>query len=459
MKKSDFLTPAPKNYVWPLCPDADAFVRARVKEFLEGHMFARTLSERMKYETSTEFLAWVDALYLPAKSVSATTLDTLGYAKEKGTGAYWHPFADLPRIVLGKGALSCAIMVENITDFLLAHKLSILISGAPLSTYREARLPGEKGELILVERRGTRSFKPDNKNRAGDYLDAVAAWTNRPRRFAKTEEGMQHALKMAQQMVRKLGTGFAASAFLEAERNYWMSKNRAAQVQRARQDRLGLGWANHDHHTFRSSRPAFATLIKILSTFGFKKRERYYAGAEAGWGAQIMEQPEAKLIIFADVDLTADERTFDFSTVKMRELDKPGTVGLWCALHGESMLEAGMHHLEAKFDFELLREALRQDFNLAFMKPFSDFPHLRQAFSEGEIWRVPAERLDALKASGRISTEAYERIFKSGAVGSHMENLQRRDGFKGFNQRGVSDIIRAVNPEAQALKGTMGAAS
>jgi hypothetical protein len=37
-----------------------------------------------------------------------------------------------------------------------------------------------------------------------------------------------------------------------------------------------------------------------------------------------------------------------------------GTVGLWVGLHGESFLEAGMHHLEARFDFELLRGQLKE---------------------------------------------------------------------------------------------------
>ena len=220
---------------------------------------------------------------------------------------------------------------------------------------------------------------------------------------------------------------------------------------------MGLGWANHDHHTFRSGRPAFPALIKILQTFGFKKRERYYAGAEAGWGAQIMEQPESKLVIFADVDLSPGEVSVDFSSEALPELDKPGTVGLWCALHGESMLEAGLHHLEAKFDFEHLRGALIPS-GVNFMKPFSDFPHLRQAFSEGEWWPVEPERLQALLSSNRLSQEAYDRIKEKGAVGSHMENLQRRNGFKGFNQKGVSHIIREVNPEAQALKGARGGA-
>ena len=33
-----------------------------------------------------------------------------------------------------------------------------------------------------------------------------------------------------------------------------------------------------------------------------------------------------------------------------------------------------------------------------------------------------------------------------GALGSHLENLERREGFKGFNQRGVSHIIVGTDP-------------
>ncbi len=213
---------------------------------------------------------------------------------------------------------------------------------------------------------------------------------------------------------------------------------------------MGLGWANHDHHTFRSSRANFPLLISILLALGFKKRERYYAGKDAGWGAQIMEQPEAGLIIFADVDLAPQDVTVDFSKVALPDLAKPGTVGLWCALHGESMLQAGMHHLEAKFDFDLLKKDLEVR-QIEIMKPFSDFSFLRQAFTKAEMWPVPEARLSELRDKGALSPEAYEQIKAKGAVGSHMENLQRREGFKGFNQRGVSEIIAAVNPEMLAL--------
>ncbi|HAF03215.1 MAG TPA: hypothetical protein DIT76_05750 [Spartobacteria bacterium] len=36
-----------------------------------------------------------------------------------------------------------------------------------------------------------------------------------------------------------------------------------------------------------------------------------------------------------------------------------------------------------------------------------------------------------------------------GAIGSHLENLQRKGGFKGFNQKSVSVIISATDPRKQ----------
>lgn len=65
-------------------------------------------------------------------------------------------------------------------------------------------------------------------------------------------------------------------------------------------------------------------------------------------------------MVFADVDLLPEETDVDFSTHKLPPAPKLNTVGLWVGLHGESFLEAGMHHLEARFDFDGLRDQLRQ---------------------------------------------------------------------------------------------------
>jgi len=57
--------------------------------------------------------------------------------------------------------------------------------------------------------------------------------------------------------------------------------------------------------------------------------------------------------------MSPEELVEDFSHKGLAPRKALGTVGLWCALHGEAFLEAGMHHLECQFDFEALKAQLR----------------------------------------------------------------------------------------------------
>src|SRR5262249_15946079 len=127
-------------------------------------------------------------------------------------------------------------------------------------------------------------------------------------------------------------------------------------------------------------------------------------------------------------------------------LPRPNTVGLWVGLHGESILEAGMHHLEAQFDFDGLRQGLPAEAGIAVVKPFSDFPFLRQAFTAGERWPVAKPRGARPLALGWGGGGQHAKFLGEGAIGSHLENLQRREGYKGFNQQAVSTIIAATDP-------------
>src|SRR6185312_10969211 len=140
-----------------------------------------------------------------------------------------------------------------------------------------------------------------------DQIKAAArhrdAFRQRERVFPEFEAGFRHAAELFAAAADESGTDLACDLFFAAEREYWQSRNRAGTVQYDRQNRLGLGWANHDHHTYRSSRGAFPLLIATLEQMGFHCRERFYAGREAGWGAQVLEQPKARVVIFADVDL------------------------------------------------------------------------------------------------------------------------------------------------------------
>jgi hypothetical protein len=244
--------------------------------------------------------------------------------------------------------------------------------------------------------------------------------------------------------------------FFASEREYWQGRNQAAQVQYARQQALGLGWANHDHHTYRSSREHFARLIRVLELMGCQCRERFFAGHEAGWGAQVLEQPQCGVVIFADVDLDADEVIADFAHHPLAPRNRLGTVGLWCRLHGEAFLEAGMHHLECRFDYEAARTQLRAA-GIETMPPFTDFPYLKQAFTKGEMWPVDARCVDRAVADGVITADQAVQFRQHGALGSHLEILQRDDGYKGFNQTGISDINRRTDPRRHGPPSVAGA--
>jgi hypothetical protein len=76
---------------------------------------------------------------------------------------------------------------------------------------------------------------------------------------------------------------------------------------------------------------------------------------------------------------------------------------------------------------------------------------LKQAFTEGEIWRVSPARLERAKEKRFLSAEQAERIEKEGALGSHFEVLERNDGYKGFNQAGINKIIEATDPRRRVV--------
>ncbi len=447
---------AETNFEWPLCYDAENFILGRIDAFTQQNSFARTLATRMRDETGTLILDWTDYLLLPVSDEAA--LRATGYTDDPLADApdpqkqLWHPEAMLPRVLIAptntKYPLALGIRPEHVADFAGIHGITHDIEGAPLSRFRRILISDENGARFeAIERRGYRGYIPAEGDTKA-YLAARDLWQTRLRVWDDDSKGMKHGLERIAQVVELVGRDLACHLVFEEERRYWEKRNRAAREQKRRQDSLGLGWANHDHHTFRSSRECFVDLIKAWELLGFHRRERYYAGAQAGWGAQIVEQPVEGIIIFNDVDLNPDEVEVDFSRRPLPSQAKLGTIGLWCGLHGESFLEAGMHHLECRFDFALLRDQLAAE-GVNTMKPFSDFPFLKQAFTEGERFRVRRSRAERLLQSGSITQEQFDEFTRKGAIGSHLENLQRHGGFKGFNQHAVSIIIAETDPRLQ----------
>jgi hypothetical protein len=449
-------TAAESRFEWPLCYEAENFILSRIDAFTQKNSFARALATRMRDETGTLILDWTDYLLLPASDEEA--LRATGYTDDPLSDApdaqkqLWHPEAMLPRVLLAptnaKYPLALGIRADDVALFAGVHGITNPIEGAPLSRFRKMLISEENGARFqVIERRAYRGYttaEPDLKA----YLAARELWQTRRRVWDDDRAGMKHGLERIEQMVKLVGQDLACHLVFEEERKYWQKRNRAGTEQKRRQDSLGLGWANHDHHTFRSSRECFVYLIKAWELLGFHRRECYYAGEEAGWGAQVVEQPVEGIIIFDDVDLNPDEVEVDFSRKPLPSQQELGTIGLWCGLHGESFLEAGMHHLECRFDHALLRDQLKAE-GINTMKPFSDFPFLKQAFTEGERWPVRTARAERLRAGGSITDDQFAEFTKNGAIGSHLENLQRKGGFKGFNQHTVSLIIAETDPRKQ----------
>jgi len=452
-----------KRFDWPLCYDAENFVLDQIQAFLARHPFAAKLAERMPAETGTLMIDWVDYLVAsaaiePALRKAGFIEDPLGETPADSQKTFWHPEAMLPRIILDRAAPDAlhphvlAIHVDRISDFMAVHGIVADPEGEPLTRFRKVTVAIENGaRLEAVERRGYRGYVPE-KPKAGQVetiLKAHELWKTRRRIFADDAEGFRQMHALLDRVIALVGRDLACHVVFAEERDFWERRNRAAQVQKRRQDKLGLGWANHDHHTFRNSRVHFVELMRALEKLGFERRERYYTGAQAGWGAQILEQPVEGMVAFCDVDLQPEETEVDFSRRPLPPSRKLGTIGLWTGLHGESILDAGMHHLECRFDHALLREQLAAE-GVNTMSPFSDLPFLKQAFTEGERWPVRRERAERLLRAGLISEEQFNLFLREGAIGSHLENLQRKGGFKGFNQKSVSVIIEATDPRKQA---------
>lgn len=443
-----------EKFQWKCQPRAERLIQSILDVCIQSNPFIEHLQKDLLRQTSTRLFDWVDYVVAGNSTALQIELEQSGFVSDL-TGSsyrvYHHPGAQLPRIVVrdeGQSVQGCAVCVDNISNFLMVRGMTGHIEGEITSPFRRCSVSTDNGvSLWVIERWGTSSVEPaaHQEYPPENYWKAVQLWKTRPRALENQEEAMRYTLRLAQEIVDLVGEDVAAAIVCEIERKYWQARNTAGQIQKNRQDRLGMGWANHDHHTFRSSRRHFHQLVRLFEILGFHCRERFYAGEAAGWGAQVMENSRAKLVLFLDVDLAPHELEVDFAHNPLEPLPELGTIGLWCALHGDSILNSGMHHLEAQFMFEELTTDLSHK-GIGMMEPFSDYPYLKQAFTSGEVWRVDPKRLEPLLKSHLITKEQADKFRQQGAVGSHLENLQRREGYKGFNEKNVSFIIKKTDP-------------
>ena len=390
----------------------------------------------------------VDHIVVTDAQVSTLALDRSGWELDPAVeGLFRNASGFFPAILKGE-RFQVFFRVEDIEVFARLLVASCVPQGKKYSLFRKIWAWGnEHVEFYAVERNGYTGY--ELLDPSDDLIYEARVWQQifrtRRRIFDDPAIGLNRLLESVTQASRAVGQHWACALFLKAEREYWQSRNYAGRVQKSRQDALGIGWANQDHHTYDSSRANFQVTIRILETLGFECRERFYAGAQAGWGSQILEQPVVGSIVFADIDLSPEEVSIDFAHMALAELSEFRRAGLWTALHGESLLQAGLNHLECMYDSKILRRQLQQ-LGIEMMHPFSDFPHLYQELTVGEWWPVDPHNVDELEKQGLISPQQAKEFRLNGAIGSHFENLERNDGYKGFNQPGIDGVLRLLDP-------------
>jgi hypothetical protein len=458
---ADFLMEVHMSQIfrWELHPEAEKFVDALIAECVAGNAAARAFESQLA-DVHVRLRDIVDYISLSGKS-AALTVTGLGYAVEvvsmEGV-VYRHYGADLPKIRIyphhegEPKLLGLAVRCDSVTAFAQKHACAS-IEGTPGGYFSKTRVvsPGDRIWFCAVERRGVNCILPIYAHASilSDIEEARRIWN--ASRFGQwsafnAPDGVEARLAAVRRIKEFLHEDLARAVIFEEERAYWQSRNESGQFQKVLQDQVGIGWANSDHHTFRSSRQCFRQLIQLFLVLGFVPRERFYAGDDAGWGAQVLEAPDG-LVVFADVDLMPEEKDHDFAEHPLAPGPKLGTIGLWCALHGESILEAGMHHLEIKCDFQAKRA--EEERSGRRMLVFNDSPELKQAFTAGARWAVSEARLQDLASRGLITPEQARVFAETGAIGSHLEILERAWGYKGFKKAGISQIISSTDPRKQ----------
>lgn len=444
---------APIDFQWVPQPQAQAIINRLVQRFVEQHPFIKTLKSSLRSEAGIRLIDNIDFIRIAPAGVDLNLEDELRDVGFEGPPeAMFHPGGVFPIVRVMDGAPALGVKVDSVSDFAATHQLQSERHGFPGSRFRWLVVENHGVELHAVERHGWASFESPNDS-VNDIINAnhwYETFRTRVRDGAYDEELFNTTSDLIERAKNDLHIDWVCDLFFAAERDYWMRRNQAAQTQYARQQRVGIGWANHDHHTYRCSRENIHLLVGLLESLGMICRESFTPGSAAGWGAQVLEQPVTHIIVFADVDMSPEELKTDFAHLGLDARKELGTVGLWCGLHGDSIHVAGMHHLECVFDFDNLADQLLAESGIEMMAPFSNYDHLKQQFTKGQVWQVTPSRLDQLHDRGQITAEQRMRFLEYGALGSHMENLERNDGFKGFNQVGITHIIDQTDPRLAA---------
>lgn len=442
---------AGRNQLWKVQPQAEQWLQAMLTDALARCPDAQLYADSLRQGCGVRLRDIVD--HVAGDGTLVTAANDAGWALESD-GISENRNGFFPGVLAKQGAQRIGFRVESIDRFLAVTGVTTEIDGAAFAPLRQAVVfNGDGVEFAVVERNGATGYAVEsidaNSVRAGRLHQQI--FRTRRRHFDTVEAGLIHTEALVDAAVADIGQHRACDLWLRAEREYWMSRCPAGARQKARQDAHGIGWSNIDHHTYDGSRDHFAGTVRILQKLGYELREMLYAGALAGWGSQILEQRALRSTIFADVDLAPEEVDIDFAHSPLPPLGKHRRAGIISVMHGESILEGGLNHVAGMYDNVALRAVLHGEGQKT-MAPFSNFPFLYQELTEGDWAAVEPRRLDALEAGGHLNHQEAEDFRLNGAIAAHLENLERNDGYKGFNMPGIDGVLRVIDPRRNMVE-------
>ncbi|MGE3953885.1 MAG: hypothetical protein AB7F31_01625 [Parachlamydiales bacterium] len=343
--------------------DAKGLIERHLEAYTEANGALAKLERRLKEETDTALIDWVDHLCLADHGRLSPELERAGYRKV-GSDPHYDLLQrqGLPSVLVYDAdhfhMRGAAVRADSVADYLMVRGISSAIEGAPLGNYRRVSVASEGGvALWVVERRGPFTLELSARRTGGPErgMRARELCRSRPRVWQDGAAALKQARGRIEQMIELVGQSVAASLFLETERDYWQHRSAPGMLQKVRQDGLGLGWANRRRHIFYTSEGLRAKTAELFELLGFE------GGIHKDNGEQI-------------------------EVVSGKGAER------WCLLHGDSLLRAGLYALEVAMAAE---------------------PERSQAH-----WPVGEEQLAELVSKGVLTEEEATQIREEGAPGS-----------------------------------------
>ncbi|HMP07176.1 MAG TPA: hypothetical protein PJ982_12555, partial [Lacipirellulaceae bacterium] len=144
------------SFDWQPQPLAAALVARLLQQCIRDNPQIAQLGRRLRDETGTRLVDWVDVMTLPPTPELEADLLDAGFARDHGEDDAWrHPEGIFPAVQLADQPPRLAIKVSSVDDFAAALGQDVELSGEPGSQYRVCTARDSAAcRLVAIERHG-----------------------------------------------------------------------------------------------------------------------------------------------------------------------------------------------------------------------------------------------------------------------------------------------------------------